>query len=69
MDQSKKGLLLYQVNRFKGHAFNQSFTSDSKMFISPNSKDPDEKPHNAVFQHGLHCLLRKKWYSEKEMQL
>ena len=24
-----------------------------------NSEDPDEMQHNAVFQQGLHCLLRQ----------
>ena len=32
-----------------------------------NSKDPDEMPHNAAFCQGLHCLLRPKQTSEKEI--
>ena len=24
-----------------------------------NSGDPDEMPHNAAFNQGLHCLLRQ----------
>ena len=33
-----------------------------------NSEDPDEMPHNAAFHQGLHCLLRLKLSSEKEIQ-
>ena len=33
-----------------------------------NSEDPDEMPWNAEFHQGLHCLLRQKQSSEKEMQ-
>ena len=32
-----------------------------------NSKDPDEILHNAAFHQGLHCLLRQKRSSEKEI--
>ena len=33
-----------------------------------NNKDPDEIPHNGAFDQGLHCLLRQKRSSEKEIQ-
>ena len=33
-----------------------------------NSEDPDEMPHNTAFHLGLHCLLRLKRSSEKEVQ-
>ena len=36
--------------------------------IVTNSEDPDEMPKNAAFHQGLHCLLRQKQSSEKEMQ-
>ena len=42
--------------------------SDSYICTLANSEDPDEMPHNAAFHQGLHCLLRKKRYSEKQMQ-
>ena len=32
-----------------------------------NSEVPDEKWHNATFHQGLHCLLRQKRSSEKEI--
>ena len=35
--------------------------------VAPNSKDPDEMQHNAAFRHGLHCLLRLKQFSGKEI--
>ena len=33
-----------------------------------HSKDPDEMSHMAVFQQGLHCLLRQNRHSEKEIR-
>ena len=33
-----------------------------------NIEDPDEMQHNAAFHQGLHCLLRQKRFSMKEMQ-
>ena len=42
--------------------------SDSYMRIEANSEGPDEMPHNAAFHQGLHCLLRQKRSSEKEIQ-
>ena len=33
-----------------------------------NSEDPDEMPHDAAFHQGLHCLLREKQSSAKEIQ-
>ena len=33
-----------------------------------NSEDPDEMPYNVAFHQGLHCTLRQKLSSEKEMQ-
>ena len=30
-----------------------------------NSEDPDEMPHNAAFNQGLHCLLKFNRSSEK----
>ena len=38
------------------------------MHTLANSKDPDEMPQHAAFHKGLHCLLRQKRYSEKEIQ-
>ena len=29
------------------------------------SEEPDEMPHNVVFQQGLQCLLRQNLSSEK----
>ena len=34
-----------------------------------NSEDPDEMPHDAAFYLGLHCLLRLKHFSEKEIEI
>ena len=33
-----------------------------------NSEDPDEMLHNAEFHQGLHCLLRRKRFSDKKIQ-
>ena len=33
-----------------------------------NSGDPGKMLHNAVFHQGLHCWLRQKRSSEKELQ-
>ena len=33
-----------------------------------NSIKPDEMPHNVAFYQGLHCLLRQKLSSKKEIQ-
>ena len=38
------------------------------MGILANSEDPDEMPHYAAFHLGLHCLLRLKRSSGKEIQ-
>ena len=38
------------------------------MCTEANSEGPDEMPHNAAFHQGLHCLLRQKRSSEKEIQ-
>ena len=38
------------------------------MCTLANSEDPDEMQHNAAFHQGLHCLLRLKKASEKEIQ-
>ena len=35
------------------------------MCTFANSEDPDEKPHNAIFHQGVHCLLGP---NQKEMQ-
>ena len=32
-----------------------------------NSEDPEEMPHYEAFHQGLHCLLRQKKSSEKEI--
>ena len=37
------------------------------MCTLANSEDPDEMLHNAAFHQGLHCLLRQKQISEKEI--
>ena len=37
--------------------------------IDTNSEDPEEMPKNAAFHQGLHCLLKQKQSSEKEMQI
>ena len=33
-----------------------------------NNEDLDEMPHNTAFHQDLHCLLRQKQSSEKEIQ-
>ena len=38
------------------------------MCTLANSEDPDEMPQDAAFHQGLHCLLRQKGSSEKEIQ-
>ena len=38
------------------------------MTTLANSIIPDEMPHNVAFYQGLHCSLRQKLSSEKEMQ-
>ena len=38
------------------------------MSILANSEDPDKMSHNATFYQGLHCLLRQKEVSEKDVQ-
>ena len=38
-----------------------------KMGILANSEDPDQIKHNLVFHQGLHCCLRPKKSSEKEI--
>ena len=37
------------------------------MHTLANSEDPDEMPQHAAFHKGLHCYLRRKRYSEKEI--
>ena len=32
------------------------FLSLKIVFVSANSEDPDEMPHNVAFHLGLHCL-------------
>ena len=44
------------------------YSSDFYMHIFASSEDPDEMPHNAAFHQGLHCLLKQKQSSEKEIQ-
>ena len=34
-----------------------------------NNEDPDEMSHYAAFHQGLHCLLKQKQFSEKEIQI
>ena len=38
------------------------------MCTLANSEDPDEMPHYAAFYQGLHCLLRQRQFSGKEIQ-
>ena len=38
------------------------------MSTLANSADPDEMPHIVAFHQGLHCLLRQKQSSVKELQ-
>ena len=38
------------------------------MYTLANSEDVDEMPQNVAFHQGLHCLLRQKQFSEKEIQ-
>ena len=46
--------------------FNLLYTSNSKMRTLTNSEDPDEMPHDAAFQQGLHCCSRtKKSFKER----
>ena len=33
-----------------------------------SSEDPDEMPNNSAFHQGMHCLLKQKHSSEKEIQ-
>ena len=49
-------------------SLNPSCYSDSYMRTLANSEDPGEMPHNAAFHQGLHCLLRQKKRSVKQMQ-
>ena len=44
------------------------YTSDSYMHPLANSVGPNEMLHNAAFYQVLHCLLRQKQSSEKEIQ-
>ena len=39
------------------------------MGTMANSEDTDEMLHYAAFHKGIHCLLRLKRSSEKEMQI
>ena len=32
-----------------------------------NTEDPDEMPHNAAFHQGLHCLLAKSIFRERNI--
>ena len=38
------------------------------MSTLANSEDLEEMPYNAVFHQDLHCLLRQKQFSEKEVK-
>ena len=51
----------------KLHQFTASFSAGAMGFLA-NIEDPDEMPHNAAFHQALHCLLRLKPSSEKEIQ-
>ena len=46
---------------------NSLYTSDPKRSTLENSVDPDEMSHNVAFYQGLHCFLRQKQSSEKEI--
>ena len=48
--------------------FNPLYTIDSQMCTLANIEDPDEMLHYAAFHQDLHCLLRLKQSSEKEIQ-
>ena len=37
------------------------------MRVLANSEDQDEMPHNAASYQDLHCLLRQKCYTEKDI--
>ena len=43
------------------------------VLSTANSKDPDERlyyrSHNAAFHQGLHCLLRKNIFREKNLEI
>ena len=39
------------------------------MCTLTNSEDTDEMLHNAAFHQGLHCLLKQKLSSEKQIQI
>ena len=43
-----------------------SYICEAYICDLANSEDPDEMSHNATFQQGLHCLLRRS--SENEIQ-
>ena len=47
---------------------NPLYTGNHKTGILASSEDSNEMPHNAAFHQGLHCLLRQKRTSEKEIE-
>ena len=48
--------------------FNPLYTGNPLTSTLANREDPDEMLHNAAFHQGLHCLLRLKQSSMKEIQ-
>ena len=43
-------------------------TSHSQVHTLANNVYPDEMLHTVAFHQGIHCLLRQKGCSEKEIQ-
>ena len=52
-----------------GVNFDPLQTGNPSMGTLKISKDPDEKPHNAAFRQGLHCLLRQNRSKEKKYNI
>ena len=63
-----KSLLLLAGSTVHVLVYLPLFTGDSQRNNLANSEDPDERQHNVAFHEGLHCLLRQKQSSEKEIQ-
>ena len=48
--------------------FKSLYTRDFLMHFFANGEDPVEMLHHAAFHQSLHCLLRQRGSSEKEIQ-
>ena len=49
--------LLWMTNSFKYSILTHCSRENPKMGTQANSADPDQTPHNAASDQGLHCLL------------